>query len=81
MRMYMRLLLGSVGRTLRSRNDLLMENLVLRQQLAAWGGKMPSDQSRRRNLHSLTVTDRILQPRVVRHQVLGGLQSEYEWAA
>ncbi len=27
-----------------------------------WGGKKPSDQSRRRNLHSLTVTDRILPP-------------------
>ena len=36
MRMYTRLLLGSVGRTLRSRNDLLMENLVLRQQLAVY---------------------------------------------
>ena len=30
MRMYMRLLFGLVGRALRSRNDLLMENLVLR---------------------------------------------------
>jgi transposase InsO family protein len=36
MPMYLRLLLGSVGRTLRSRNDLLMENLVLRQQLAVY---------------------------------------------
>ncbi len=27
-----------------------------------WGGKKPSDHSRRRNLHSLTVTDRILPP-------------------
>ena len=36
MRMYLRLLLGLVGRTLRSRNDLLMENLVLRQQLAVY---------------------------------------------
>ena len=36
MRMYTRLLLGSVGRTLRSRNDLLMENPVLRQQLAVY---------------------------------------------
>ena len=60
MRMYMRLLFGLVGRALRSRNDLLMENLVLRQQLAvyarrqtkpglhnedrAWGGKTPSAQ-------------------------------------
>ena len=29
MRMYMRLLFGLVGRALRSRNDLLMENLVV----------------------------------------------------
>ena len=36
MRIYMRLLLGLVGRALRSRNDLLMENLVLRQQLAVY---------------------------------------------
>ena len=58
MRMYMRLLFGLVGRALRSRNDLLMENLVLRQQLAVyarrqtqpelhnedrpWGGNIPS---------------------------------------
>ena len=36
MRMYVRLLLGLVGRILSSRNDLLMENLVLRQQLAVY---------------------------------------------
>jgi transposase InsO family protein len=34
MRLYLRLLFGLVRRALRSRNDLLMENLVLRQQLA-----------------------------------------------
>jgi len=36
MPMYLRFLLGSVGRTLRSRNDLPMENLILRQQLAVY---------------------------------------------
>ncbi len=36
MRLYLSLLLGLVGRTLRPRNDLLMENLVLRQQLAVY---------------------------------------------
>lgn len=36
MHMYVRLLLGLVRRTLQSRNDLLMENLVLRQQLAVY---------------------------------------------
>ena len=36
MRMYVRLLLGLVGRTLRSQNDLLMENLVLRQRLVVY---------------------------------------------
>ena len=36
MRMYMCLFLGLVGRALRSRNALLMENLVLRQQLAVY---------------------------------------------
>jgi hypothetical protein len=34
--MYMRLLLGLVGRMLRSRNELLMENLVSRQQFAVY---------------------------------------------
>ena len=34
MRMHLRLLFGLGDRTLRSRNDLLMENLALRQQLA-----------------------------------------------
>ena len=41
MRMYMRLLFGLVGRALRSRNDLLMENLVLRQQLAVYARRRP----------------------------------------
>ena len=41
MRMYMRLFLGLVGRALRSRNDLLMENLVLRQQLAVYARRRP----------------------------------------
>lgn len=36
MRMHMRLLLGLVDRALRSRDDLPMENLVLRQQLAVY---------------------------------------------
>ena len=36
MKLYLRLLLGLVRRALRSRNDLLMENLVLRQQLAVY---------------------------------------------
>ena len=36
MQLYLRLLLGLVWRALRSRNDLLMENLVLRQQLAVY---------------------------------------------
>ncbi len=51
MRMYMRLLLGLVGRTLRSRNDLLMENLVLRQQLAVY--------ARRRTKPQLHQEDRV----------------------
>ncbi len=43
MRLYFILLLGLLRRALRSRNDLLMENLVLRQQLAAYarGPKRP----------------------------------------
>jgi hypothetical protein len=36
MQLYVRLLLGLVRRMLRSRGDLLMENLVLRQQLAVY---------------------------------------------
>ena len=44
MRMYVLLLLGLVGRTLRSRNDLLMENLVLRQQLAVYAHRRTKPQ-------------------------------------
>jgi len=51
MRMYTRLLLGLVGRTLRSRSDLLMENLVLRQQLAVY--------ARRRTKPQLHQEDRV----------------------
>ena len=51
MRMYVLLLLGLVGRTLRSRNDLLMENLVLRQQLAVY--------ARRRTKPQLQNQDRV----------------------
>lgn len=36
MRLYLNLLLGVLQRLLRSRDDLLMENLVLRQQLAVY---------------------------------------------
>ena len=36
MQLYLRLLFGLARRALRSRNDLLMENLVLRQQLAVY---------------------------------------------
>jgi putative transposase len=36
MRVYLNLLLGLLRRALRSRDDLLMENLVLRQQLAVY---------------------------------------------
>jgi len=36
MRLYLNLMLGLLRRLLRSRNDLLMENLVLRQQLAVY---------------------------------------------
>ena len=50
MRMYMRLLFGLVGRALRSRNDLLMEDLVLRQQLAVY--------ARRQTRHELHNEDR-----------------------
>ena len=41
MRMYMRLLCGLVGRALRSRNDLLMENWVLCQQLVVYARRRP----------------------------------------
>ncbi len=51
MRLYLRLLLGLIGRTLRSRNDLLMENLVLRQQLAVY--------TRRQTRPSLRDEDRV----------------------
>jgi putative transposase len=44
MRIYVRLLLGLIGRTLRSRNDLLMENLVLRQQLAVYARRQTKPQ-------------------------------------
>ena len=46
MRMYMGLVLGFVGRVLRSRNDLLMENLVLRQQLAVYARRSTKPQLR-----------------------------------
>ena len=36
MRIYMRLLLGLVGRALHSGSDLLTENLVVRQRLAVY---------------------------------------------
>ena len=36
MRLYLNLMIGLLRRVLRSRNDLLMENLVLRQQLAVY---------------------------------------------
>ena len=36
MRLYLNLMLGLLRRVLRSRDDLLMENLVLRQQLAVY---------------------------------------------
>ena len=41
--LYLNLLLGALRRALRSRDDLLMENLVLRQQLAVYarGPKRP----------------------------------------
>jgi hypothetical protein len=43
MSVYLNLLLGLLWRVLRSRDDLLMENLVLRQQLAVYarGPKRP----------------------------------------
>ena len=36
MRLYLNLMIGLLRRVLRSRDDLLMENLVLRQQLAVY---------------------------------------------
>ncbi len=36
MRLYVRLLIGVLRRSMRLRRDLLMENLVLRQQLAVY---------------------------------------------
>ncbi len=36
MRLYVRLLIGLVRRSMRERRDLLIENLVLRQQLAVY---------------------------------------------
>ena len=44
MRIYVYLLLGLVARVLRSRNDLLMENLVLRQQLAVYARRPTKSQ-------------------------------------
>ena len=51
MRIYVYLLLGLVARVLRSRNDLLIENLVLRQQLAVY--------ARRQKKPPLSIEDRV----------------------
>lgn len=58
MRLYLRLLLGFVGRTLRSRSDLLMENLVLCKQLAVY--------SRRQSRPPLRDGDRVFWSPVAR---------------
>ena len=50
MQLYLRLLFGPLRQALRSRNDLLIENLVLRQQLAVYARRStrprPRDEDR-----------------------------------
>ena len=62
MRMYVRLLLGFVGRTLRSRNDLLLENLVLRQQLAVYTRRQTKPQLHNEDRVFWSVVARIWRP-------------------